>query len=618
MKSVPTGEIMQIEHNGMSNVIPVEQAKTLDGLFKERVQRSPQAVAYRYFDAVSDQWRSHTWEQMNQQIARWQAALTKESLVPGDRVAVMMRNCPEWVMFEQAALGLGLVVIPLYVDDRVENATYVINDATVKLLLLENSQQWRQFLTLPDEIEGLQRVVILRPFEPDSVDACDNVRVVSAMEWLSAYASEVRHINNDPDSLATIIYTSGTSGRPKGVMLSHHNILSNAFSCLQVVPVLPEDVLLSFLPLSHTFERTAGYYVPMMTGATIAYARSIPQLQEDLLIIRPTIMISVPRIYERVYAGIQAKLAEGPGFARWLFNFAVDVGYSRFECQQGRGYRRLSHVVWPLLKKWVADKVMGKLGGRLRMVMSGGAALSPQVSRVFIGLGLPILQGYGMTESSPVVCANRLEDNVPASVGLPIPGVEVKLGESNALLIRGPNVMLGYWNNPEATQAVISPDGWLNSGDIASIDAQGHVTITGRLKEIIVLSTGEKVPPADMEAAILRDPLFEQVMLIGESRSYLSVLAVLNPARRQDFMAHYGLGDDLTNEQQRQQVEEILLEKITRQTSEFPGYAKIRRVALAQEPWSVENGLLTPTLKLKRNKVLEKHQAEIDRLYTKH
>lgn len=618
MKSVPTGEIMQIEHNEMSNVIPVEQAKTLDGLFKERVQRSPQAVAYRYFDAVSDQWRSHTWEQMNQQIARWQAALTKESLVPGDRVAVMMRNCPEWVMFEQAALGLGLVVIPLYVDDRVENATYVINDATVKLLLLENSQQWRQFLTLPDEIEGLQRVVILRPFEPDSVDACDNVRVVSAMEWLSAYASEVRHINNDPDSLATIIYTSGTSGRPKGVMLSHHNILSNAFSCLQVVPVLPEDVLLSFLPLSHTFERTAGYYVPMMTGATIAYARSIPQLQEDLLIIRPTIMISVPRIYERVYAGIQAKLAEGPGFARWLFNFAVDVGYSRFECQQGRGYRRLSHVVWPLLKKWVADKVMGKLGGRLRMVMSGGAALAPQVSRVFIGLGLPILQGYGMTESSPVVCANRLEDNVPASVGLPIPGVEVKLGESNALLIRGPNVMLGYWNNPEATQAVISSDGWLNSGDIASIDAQGHVTITGRLKEIIVLSTGEKVPPADMEAAILRDPLFEQVMLIGESRSYLSVLAVLNPARRQDFMAHYGLGDDLTNEQQRQQAEEILLEKITRQTSEFPGYAKIRRVAVAQEPWSVENGLLTPTLKLKRAKVLEKYKEDIDRLYAGH
>lgn len=610
---------MQIEQDGMTNIIPVEEAKTLDGLFKARVQRTPQKVAYRYFNAVSEEWANYTWEQMNQWVARWQAALMKESLAAGDRVAVMMKNCPEWVMFEQAALGLGLVVIPLYTDDRVENAAYVINDANVKLLLLDNSHQWQQFLTIHNEIEGLQRVLILRPFEPDSIDACDNVRVVAAMNWLSsAHAGEVQHIPSDPHALATIIYTSGTSGRPKGVMLSHHNILSNVASCLQVIPVQPDDLLLSFLPLSHTFERTSGYYVPMMAGATIAYARSIPQLQEDLLTIRPTLLISVPRIYERVYAGIRAKLAEGSGFARWLFNFAVETGYSRFELQQGRAYQRLSHVLWPILKKLVADKVMAKLGGRLRMAMSGGAALPAEVSRIFIGLGLPVLQGYGMTESSPVVCANRVEDNVPASVGLPIPGVEVKLGENNALLVRGPNVMLGYWNNPEATKAVISPDGWLNTGDISSIDAQGHVTITGRLKEIIVLSTGEKVPPGDMEAAILRDPLFEQVMLIGEARSYLSILAVLNPARWQDLSAHYGLDDRLDSEQQKHQLEKILLEKITHQTSEFPGYAKIRRVAVIHEPWTIENGLLTPTLKLKRTKVLEKYKAEVDKLYIGH
>ena len=608
---------MQIEQDRMASIIPVEKAKTLDGLFKERVQRSPQKVAYHYFNTICEEWSSYTWEQMNQFVARWQAALTKESLVPGDRVAVMMRNCPEWVMFEQAALGLGLVVIPLYTDDRVENAAYVINDANVKLLLLEHSEQWQAFLAITDQIEGLQRIVLLKSFEQSDMNLRDGA-VVSAWDWLPPHADEVKHINSDPHSLATIIYTSGTSGRPKGVMLSHHNILTNAHSCLQFVPVSPDDLLLSFLPLSHTFERTSGYYVPMMCGATIAYARSIPQLQEDLLTIRPTLLISVPRIYERVYAGIRAKLAEGSGFARWLFNFAVDVGYTRFECQQGRGYQRLSHVLWPLLEKLVADKVMGKLGGRLRFVMSGGAPLSAEVSRIFIGLGLPILQGYGMTESSPVACANRLEDNVPASVGLPIPGVEVKLGENNALLIRGPNVMLGYWNNVEATKAAISADGWLNSGDIASIDAQGHVTITGRLKEIIVLSTGEKVPPADMEAAILRDPLFEQAMLVGEMRSYLSVLVVLNPARGQNFIAQYGLDDHLNNEQQRQQVEEILLDKITHQTSEFPGYAKIRRVAVSQEPWSVENGLLTPTLKLKRAKVFEKYKAEIDRLYAGH
>ncbi|WP_258364379.1 long-chain fatty acid--CoA ligase [Nitrosomonas sp. Nm84] len=602
----------------MSSIISVEQAKTLDGLFAERVQRSAQKVAYRYYNSICEEWGSYTWEQMNQLVARWQVALAKESLVPGDRVAVMMRNCPEWIAFEQAALGLGLIVIPLYTDDRVENAAYVIDDAGVRLLLLEHADQWQEFVAIRDQVEGLQRVVLLKPFEQSDINLRDDV-VVSAGDWLPPHhAGDVKHVNSDPHSLATIVYTSGTSGRPKGVMLSHHNILSNAYACLQAMPVSSEDLLLSFLPLSHTFERTCGYYAPMMCGAVIAYARSIPQLQEDLRTIRPTLLISVPRIYERVYAGIHAKLAEGSGFARWLFNFAVEVGYSRFECQQRRGYQKLSHILWPLLERLVARKVMGKLGGRLRFVMSGGAALSAEVSRIFIGLGLPIIQGYGMTESSPVACANRLDDNVPASVGLPIPGVEVKLGENDALLVRGPNVMLGYWNNPEATKAAISPEGWLNSGDIASIDAQGHVTITGRLKEIIVLSTGEKVPPADMEAAILRDPLFEQVMLIGEARPYLSVLAVLNPARQQEFVAHYGVDDNPANDQHRQKIEEILLEKITRHTSEFPGYAKIRRAAVSQEPWSVENGLLTPTLKLKRTKVMEKHQAEIDRLYAGH
>ena len=356
----------------------------------------------------------------------------------------------------------------------------------------------------------------------------------------------------------------------------------------------------------------------MMCGATIAYARSIQQLQDDLVTVKPTILVSVPRIYERVYAGIQAKLAEGPDSSRKLFNFAVDVGYSRFEHQQGRGSWRPSHILWPVLKKLVASKLMAKLGGHLRQATSGGAPLSAEISRVFIGLGLPILQGFGMTESSPVVCANRLENNVPASVGPPIPGVQIKLGENNALLIKGPNVMLGYWNNPEATKAVLSDDGWLNSGDMAAIDEQGRVAITGRLKEIIVMSTGEKIPPADMEAAILRDALFEQVMLIGEARSYLAVLAVLNLTNWQKFCAQNKFDENFKNQAQQQQIEEILLERITYQIREFPGYAKIRRVALMPEPWTVENKMLTPTLKLRRTKIMECYQVEIDNFYKGH
>ncbi len=605
---------MHTRQHDSADIIPVETAGTLDGLFLERVRRSPQMIAYRDYDRSSGKWRDLTWEQMDGGVARWQTALSREKLVPGDRVALMLRNCPEWVMFEQAALRLGLVVVPLYTADSAENAAYILQNAGVKVLLLEELAQWYAFSEMRNHIGGLARVVMIQS-RPEKTD--DGL-VLALHDWLPEKAGEVQHANRDPHQLATIIYTSGTLGRPKGVMLSHHNILANAHSCSQGVPVWQDDLLLSFLPLSHTFERTAGYYVPMMCGATVAYARSIQQLQEDLLNIRPTLLVSVPRIYERVYAGIRAKLAEGPALNRKLFNLAVEVGSSRFEHQQGRGSWHISHLLWPLLDILVAKKVMGKLGGQLRGAMSGGAALSAEISRVFIGLGLPILQGYGLTESSPVVCNNTFENNVPSSVGLPIPGVEVKLGENNALLIRGPNVMLGYWNDPEATKAVLAPDGWLNSGDIAHIDEHGRITITGRLKEIIVMSTGKKVSPGDMETAILRDSLFEQVMLIGEARSYLSALVVLNPSNWESVSRQYNLDRDWRHAMQDQKLEEILLERIAHQIREFPGHAKIYRVALMPEPWTIENGMLTPTLKLRRARVLERYKTEADKLYEGH
>ncbi len=598
------------------DVIPIDAAQTLDGLFSERVTRSPQKIAYRDYDTVTEQWRDYSWAEMARGVARWQAALAREELSPGDRVAIMCRNCPQWVIFEQAALGLGLVVVPLYTEDRAENAAYCIENAGVKLLIIEKPSQWEAFLPIQSQLNSLLRIVMITTANGTAATHHDP-RVVALDQWLPEHGEQMLHINTNPDALATIIYTSGTTGRPKGVMLSHDNILSNTFASTQAVDVLPNDLFLSFLPLSHTFERTSGYYVPMMCGATVAYARSIQQLQEDLLTIRPTVLVSVPRIYERVYAGLRTKLSEGPTLARKLFYLAVSVGYSRFEQQQGRDTWHFSHLLWPILEKLIARKLMDKLGGRLRIAMSGGAALSPEISRIFIGLGLPILQGYGMTESSPVVCVNRLDDNLPASIGRTIPGVEVKLGENNALLIRGPNVMLGYWNNPEATRAVISEDGWLNSGDIAKIDEQGRVTITGRLKDIIVTSTGEKVPPADMEAAILRDPIFEQVMVVGEGRSYLGALVVLSQRGLQTLAELCHLPPDPHQLINQESVDKILLDRIAQQIHEFPGYAKIFKVALIPEPWSVANEMLTPTLKLKRSKIAQRYQAEIENLYAK-
>lgn len=593
------------------SAIDVGAAKTLDGLFRERVRLTPQHVAYRYYDEASGTWRDYTWSDMNAEVARWQDALAADGLQPGDRVAVMLRNSPEWVMFDIAALGLGLVVVPLYTQDRPENVAYILNDAGCKVLLLEEEEQWRGMKTVCHTLPGVTRFVTVKP-----VADSDEARLKSTSDWLPAAAvGETRHLDRDGKTLATIVYTSGTTGRPKGVMLSHDNILTNAHACLQgVMNVSGEDTFLSFLPLSHTFERTCGYYLTIMAGATTAYARSIQQLSEDLQTIRPTILVSVPRIYERVWGAIRAKLDEGPPARKKLFLKAVDTGYARFEHAQGRGPWKASFLLWPLYQKLVAGKVLARLGGRLRAALSGGAALSPEISRVFIGLGLPVLQGYGMTESAPVVCANRPDDNVPASVGAPIPGVQVKLGEQDALLIRGPNVMLGYWNNPDATRQILGDDGWLNSGDTARIDAEGHVYITGRLKEIIVMSNGEKVPPVDIETAILRDPLFEQVMLLGEGKPYLSILAVVNAEHWKRTSATLDGGASLDSKA----AQQLGLQRIGAQLRSFTGHAQVRRVAMTAEPWGIDNGLLTPTLKLRRRQVMERFSQEIDAMYAGH
>jgi len=595
-----------------SHLIPVEAAVTLDGLFRERVKRTPDLVAYRDYNETHKNWRDYTWAQINHQVARWQAALEKDGIKQGDRVAVMLKNSPEWVTYDQAALGLGLVVVPLYTQDRAENVAYIIENAGCKVLLIEGAEQWKELAGVKGQLGGLTRILSVNAV-PNSGEA----RLKSIAEWLPASGGETRHVPRDPGALATIVYTSGTTGRPKGVMLSHKNILSNAAACGSVLVAGHDDLFLSFLPLSHTFERTCGYYFSILTGSTTAYSRGIPVLGEDLQSVRPTLLISVPRIYERVYGRIRDALDAGPPLKKKLFMAAVEVGYARFENAQGRGPWKPSFLLWPVLNALVAKKILARLGGRVRAAISGGAALPPGISKVFLGLGLPVLQGFGMTECSPVAAANRPDDNLPASVGTALPDVQVRIGENNALLIKGPNVMLGYWNNPDATKAILSADGWLNSGDTARIDEKGHVFITGRLKEIIVLSNGEKVPPVDIEAAIARDPLFEQVMLLGEGKPYLTVMTVLGADPWKKLCAEKGL-DASPASAGSKPVEELLRARIAAQMKEFPGYAQVRRVTATLEPWTVENGLLTPTMKLKRAKVMEKFNAAIDGMYAGH
>ena len=592
---------------GKEDIIYLDDARTLDGLFVKRVQRSPERVAYRSFDKVRKEWVDCSWADMGKAVARWQAAMAREGLKAGDRVALSVRNSVEWVCFEQAALGLGLVVVPLYTDDRPDNVAYILEDAGVKMLLVQDAGRWKRFAPAMEDVESLECILVLGQPEPD-LPLDERLRWVET--WLpKADEHELIHRHGDPMELATIVYTSGTTGRPKGVMLCHNNILSIIHSGLTMVDVYREDVFLSFLPLSHTLERTGGYYLPMMAGATVAYARSIPQLAEDLMTIKPTILIAVPRIFERVYTRLQTKLNEGSWLSRAMFNAAVSAGWRHFERKQGRAGWHPKCLFWPLLKKLVANKVAERLGGRLRLAVSGGAALPPEIAKVFVGLGIPILQGYGLTETSPVISVNTLEKNDPSSVGVPLRGIEVRIGEDDELLAKSPGVMMGYWNNHQATDQMIEKDGWLHTGDQAKIE-NGFVYITGRIKDILVLSNGEKVPPGLMEMSIALEPLFEQVMVIGEGESFLSCIIVLNadlwPGAAQDWGVDPMSSESLNNKKVRQAV----MHRIGELLHDFPGYAKIRRVHLTLEPWTVDNGLMTPTLKVKRNKVLE-HYADV-------
>lgn len=598
---------------GMLDTITPDRARTLAGLFHERVKRTPRSVAYRYFDYHENQWQEMTWAEMAEQVGRWQAAMQRESLQAGERVAVMLHNCCQWVMFDQAALGLGLVVVPLYVNDRADNIAYILQETAARILLIAGHEHWIQVRPVVDQLHDLQRIVTLESLP----DARHDHRLQTQDEWLPGQKASIQITDIKPDALATIVYTSGTTGRPKGVMLSHKNILWNAYSSQQCINVYCGDLFLSFLPLSHTLERTIGYYLPVMTGATVAFARSIPQLAEDLIVLKPTIFISVPRIYERVHGKLAEQLKEKSPLARGLFELAVDVGWKRFEYNQKRSLWHPALLLWPVLKVLVADKVMSRLGGRIRIAITGGAPLSPPVARVFIGLGMPLLQGYGLTETSPVISVNRPAGNHPASVGAPLDDVEVRINDDGELLVKSPGVMMGYWNNPQATTEMIDKEGWLHTGDKVRLE-NGYIYITGRVKDIIVLSNGEKVPPADMEMAIVMDPLIEHVMIVGEGRPFLVALTALNPDQWNKTASRLGLETDDPDALKSMTLQTEVLARIARQLHDFPGYAQVRAVSISLEPWEVGNGLHTPTLKLRRNRILEHFEEEIEKLYQGH
>jgi len=528
-----------------------------------------------YLQWSGEEWKSYAAGEIMELAARWQQAFLARGFEPGDRIAVCLKNSVHWVAIDQACLGLGLVVVPLYVIDNPENVAWCVGHCEARLLVLENS---RLVDTLRRATDALPSIVCLQTEPGDSLDTPRTFLPPHAKHFL------VRPVADE--ALASIVYTSGTTGRPKGVKLSHRNIISNAEASLKIVDLHDSDLLLSVLPLSHMFERTCGYYAPLMKGVPVAFSRGVQQIGEDLATLRPTILMAVPRVFERFLARIEQAL-KGKNVKRALFDRTVTLGWRAFT-GEASGLERAAYAV---LHRVVARPILERLGGRLRLTVVGGAALEQRVAKHFLGLGLNMLQGYGLSEVSPVVAANRPDDNDSASVGYPLEGLEVKVNDQHELLVRGASVMLGYWRNPEATAAVLSPDGWLNTGDQVDI-RNGRIYIKGRTKDILVLSNGEKVPTDEVEQALQEEKTFEQVVLVGEGRAYLILLAVT------------------------QEIDEKKLAKLANECLKaFPRYIRVRRVIAVRDPWTLEDGLLTPTLKVKRAKVLERFDAEIRRVY---
>lgn len=602
---------------GKQRIRDLDVLSTLPEMLALQVEKRPEAIGWKSWDPKKKAWRDWTYREGYDEIERWRHAFAGLGLARGARAAMLLPNCIEAVFFDQAVLANALTPVPLHAIDTPRSSAYILNDSGAEVLVTNKKLKWRQIREAA-ELPNLKLVVITDDEFADDPEAA--VPTVSLETFLAATPEAPLPPGPRATDLAALVYTSGTTGNPKGVMLTHRNILSNLRSVLVSLQPKSDDTLLSFLPLSHTFERTASYYMSLGCGLTLAFNRSIANLQEDLRTIRPSILMSVPRVYDMIHGKLRDGLAKQSKFVQYLFDWAVEVGWRRFCRRNGlpvEHTRRawLDPLVAGFLDRKVAVKLREVFGNNIHLFISGGAALSPAVARTFLAFGVEICQGYGMTETSPIIAVNRLGSNHPSTVGPALNNLEVRLSPEGELQVRGPSVMQGYWHREEATRAILSDDGWLSTGDVAEIYEDGHIRITGRIKEIIVTSSGEKIPPSDLEAAIETDRLFSQTMAVGDDRPCIGLVAVVNPAEWERLCTELRLDPKDDAALASREATQAALRRIKAAAAGFPNYGVPRVVTLVREPWTIENGLLTPTLKVKRARVAAKYVDQIEGMY---
>ncbi len=580
----------------MRREITTEEAGTLSGLFKLRVQYSPNKVAFKYFDETEKKYIEKTWQDTSKGVAQWQAALKKENLSKGDRVGFMIRVGYERVLFEFAAFGLGFVIVPMPSNsfEVADNIVNILKETQIKFLLIE---------------DGTDKLLTQQPLSLYLRDIVENLKIVRLDQiesWLpSQYDSESYYITSDPNELATIHYSSGTSGMSKGAMLSHKNVLSNAEAIAHYTSINDDDLLVPF---------TGGYIFPVMMDFATAFPNAARPI-EDLQIIRPTHIVSANRLYEYIYKQISIKFLRQPVWIQRLFKKSVEIGWARFQYLHGRAKWQPRFLFWFLFDAIIARSIRQMFGGRLRCGFYAGGILSPDVSKTFSALGVPVLNCYGQAEAGPVISMNSPENNLPSSVGKPLKGLDFKIETENGeLLVKSPSVMIGYLNNPSATKEVLK-EGWLHTGDMFQIDDKEHLFFMGRLSDLITMNNGEKIPPAHIEAAIKGDILFEQVMVVGKERPFLTALVVLNKELLEKMAESLNLNPNDPLTLKNTTLMNLVLKRISEKMKKYPDASQIHAVKLLRDEWTAESGLMTISSKLKRKNILSKYAEEIELMY---
>ncbi len=568
---------------------------------------------------VNQSYQPILWKDLARHVEETAAGFFDLGIRKGDRVALLSENRPEWVLCDMAIMSLGAVTVPIYPTSSLSDIRHILNDSQAKVLIVSTQERLECVLPLLNEIHELEYLLTL-----DSIPQ-EQLRVHS----LKAIAERgVRILFDQPeliqenlervtrDDLATLIYTSGTTGAAKGVMLTHGNFIANYQGCRERITIDPDDIAMSFLPLSHVFERLAGYYFMLFSGASIAYAESMLTVVEDMALIHPTVAPAVPRFYEKVYLKIRESLLAQSLKKQKIFEWAVQLGFKvRSQRLHKESVGLKDALLFVIAERLVHRKIQKVFGGRMRFFISGGAPLSKELAEFFFACGVLILEGYGLTETSPVIGVNDPATCRFGTIGRPLVNVQVKIAEDGEVLVKGPSVMKGYFRNEEATKAAFL-DGWFCTGDIGELDQEGYLHITDRKKDIIKTSGGKMIAPQNIERMILMDPLYSQIVLVGDKKQYLVALIVPNRERLSALAAHWGVGafawEDLLKHPR---VLAELTADLKKKTAHLASFEQIKYFALLPKEFSMEAGEMTPTLKIKRRFVQEKYRDLIDVLY---